>query len=136
MPTKKRDWQITCSGLPGLFDTFTGGGSAVQSKKYFGSGNRRPSILKDRSAHKDIVIGRAFLASRDMPIVAALRPVLDADDDERTVVAQPLNSRGLPDGPPLRYIASPVDVTDPESDSENGMDASEFKVTLAVIDIL
>lgn len=136
MVTKKRDWLITVSGVPGVFDTKTGGGTGVQSKKYFGGGNTRPSVLKDRAEHKDIVVGRAFLSSRDMPIIAALRPVIDADDDERTVRAQPLNARGLPEGPPIRYVGTITDMTDPESDSENGMDQSEFRLTLSVAEVL
>lgn len=136
MPTKKRDWLITVSGVTGVFDTKTGGGTSVQSKKYFGGGNLRPTVLKDRAEHKDIVVGRAFNAGRDLPIIALLRPLIDADDDEHTVLAQPLTARGLPDGPPIRYVGSITDMTDPEADSENGMDQSEFQLTLSVVDVL
>lgn len=131
--SRKRSWLITVSGVAGAWDTKTGAKKTAGSRKYFGGGNTVPQVLTDPSEYDDLVIGRAFDAARDMPVIVALRPSVGVS--EHTVRCQPLDPTGAPVGPATTYRGTLIGQTDPDVDSESG-DVGTYNLTFSVVDVL
>lgn len=65
-------WLLKANGIEGYFDTKSGGGVEMTRTRYKHGGSRDPWLLPADKTFSDLVLGRAIVPRRDIPIIKFL----------------------------------------------------------------
>jgi hypothetical protein len=112
----------------GVFQTFSGGGTAADDTKNRPGGMGPEESLGGPVSRDAFTVGRLYKLERDHPIYK----VLDQKTGAARVVAvrQKLNRDRTPFGDPITYTGTLIKVTPPDHDS-NASDRAEFTLEVS-----
>jgi hypothetical protein len=92
-------WLINVAGIPGTFQTKTGGEVGVEHTKDFDGGSLSPNVFQGKPAVSDLTVGRGYRSPRDGTIAKALRARLASGSRFSAIVTcQALSEQMVPIG--------------------------------------
>jgi len=116
----ERNWLITVAGIPGTFQTITGGGVSAEHTKRFDGGSLTPKVYQGPPQTADVTVGRDWQSPRDDDTRRSLNAQLGAGRRfETTVNAIPLDDAMIPIGEAHVYEAVLREVGPPEGNANS-----------------
>lgn len=109
-------FKVWCPQFPGVFFTELTGGNASNEVTQVHPGNRNaPVNVNGPVSFEQITVRKPYDAVADAPILAWSRAYDRGVELALTVIKQPVNAAGLPDGPQTSYLrCARVSFNEPE----------------------
>lgn len=125
----KRQFLVTVSGIPGNWDSSSGGDVTAAANKHYEGGNDRPTLLGGLPETSDLEVTRTFDPVRDGELLIQLRKAVGRGRFTLTKQATDANrvKIGKPETHPDCLL---IGVSAPEHE-EGSADPSPFKLTFA-----
>jgi hypothetical protein len=126
----QRMFLVSVSGIPGYFQTKSGGETTSETARNFDGGSLVPQVLAGPADRANVTVSRAWSNDRDRAIHKLLR---DSVGKRRaSIYVQPANEDLVATGPATTYTnALLVRVSEPDIDSGSG-DPAMFELEFAV----
>lgn len=125
-------WLIQVSGIPGTFQTKTGGDVSVEHQKEFDGGSLVPTISQGKPMLADLTVGRSYQVPRDQQLAAQLEDRLKSGRRfEAAITCTPLDEAQVPCGTAKTFQGTLQKVTSPEGNA-NSATKSRFELTFTV----
>jgi hypothetical protein len=128
-------WLIEVAGVPGSFQTKSGGDVEVEHTKDFDGGSLKPKAFQGKPVISDLTIGRAFQVPRDSDVKKALQARLNNGQRfNTTVTARPVNEEMGAIGEPQVYEAVLKRVSGQEANA-NSSQPSRLELVFTVLSV-
>lgn len=133
-PASQQAWLVNVSGIPGYWQSKSGGEKSSETTKDYDGGSLEPEVLASPAEIDNITVSRSYKPSRDYE---ALRVASSRVGRWRTTVSiTPTDEDLIANGPPRTYPnALLVRCSEPEVDRSSGDPATwelEFAVGVVV----
>lgn len=129
-PASQRQFLVNVSGVPGNFQTKTGGETSSETTKNYDGGSLVPDVLASPAETDNITVSRAYNFARDYQAHAAARKKVGRW--RTTISVTPTDEDLVATGTPTTYPnALLVRVSEPDVDSSSG-DVAMFELEFAV----
>jgi hypothetical protein len=129
-PASQKMFLVNVSGIPGYFDTKSGGETSSETSKHYDGGSLIPDVLAAPAETDNITVSRSWKFSRDFAAHRAARKQVGRW--RTTVSVTPTDEDLVAVGEPTTYTdALLVRVSEPEYDSSSG-DPATFELEFAV----
>ena len=128
-PSTQQAWLVSVSGIPGYWQTKSGGEKSSETSKDYDGGSLEPEVIASPAEIDNITVARSYKASRDYE---ALKNASSRVGRWRTTVSvTPTDEDLIANGPPRTYPnALLVRCTEPEVDRSSG-DVSTWELEFA-----
>lgn len=131
--SSQRMFLVSVSGIPGYFDTKSGGETSADTNKHYNGGSNKPEILSGPAEVDNLTVSRAWKYTRDFASHKAARARVGTWD---TVIAvTPTDGDLVAIGEPVTYTGRLVRVSEPEYDSGSS-DPATFELEFAVDSVI
>lgn len=125
----QRDYLITVSGVPGYFQTITGGSKTSETTMDFDGGSKEPEVLTAPAVIENVTVGRTYKPERDAEFVKRVRDRVGITP--KTITVHDVDADKQVIGINRQYDGIIVGFTEPAADVNAG-DRSRFEITFAV----
>jgi hypothetical protein len=132
-PSTQQAWLVSVSGIPGYWQTKSGGEKSSETTKDYDGGSLEPEVIASPAEIDNITVSRSYKPSRDLE---ALRMASSKVGRWRTTVSiTPTDEDMMANGQPRTYPnALLVRCTEPEVDRSSGDPATwELEFAVAVV---
>lgn len=128
-------WLVTAAGIPGTFQTKTGGDVEVEHTKDRDGGQIAPKVFQGLPNVGDITVGRSLQVPRDQQIAKDLRARLaNGGRWTTTLTFRTLNEQMVPVGDPEIAEAVLKNVKGAEINA-NSSQPSRFELTFTIVSL-
>ena len=128
--SSQRMFIVNVSGIPGNFDTKSGGETTSETTKHYDGGSLTPEVLASPPETDNITVSRAWKYERDYDAQRLARKRVGRW--RTTVSVTPTNEDLIAVGDPTTYPnALLVRVSEPDADSSSG-DTATFELEFAI----
>jgi len=123
-------WLIKVSGVPGYFETKTGGESSSEVSKIWDGGSLKPDLMSGPPDIANVVVSRVYKHDRDYPTITTLRK--NVGRWRTTVTVTPTNvDLGAYSRQTVYPEALLVRVSEPDADASSN-EPARFELEFAI----